>query len=454
MTPQSVAIEVAHWLIGGPSWPQFPPPPELPPTFAPLQKVLNDTLKDRQFANRFADLGVVVLNFGPVGDPYQPPTAAYNRHTVRVEVGSVGKLAIAYAACQLKADVELVLNQVAAAISPAAPTLSALPRPLSDYWSSIPALKKRSLSVPDLKKLFDDPVQIVDGSGSRWAVSFKGMSNCGYAADWATIPARKQVIDKLCTAHQYEHEGGSLAKWQAKIDACSFAEHLWLETRWSDNLAATQTAIDIARASPDSADAGKSITLAYIQALLKESGLGDVDRGFWLNGAYQEPLRPPPPPPLVLWGQKPWHPSDAQSLARLMIALANGELISPSASAELASFLRHLEPLVDLLSQTKYVDLDDPAGAPKPVNWVDSFILSGIPKAARSCLSKIGVEAGLCADVALVEVEIGGGPPQRLGIVVVNAGEKSGGSNGISLFARTLLANLNLPGSTAALARS
>jgi hypothetical protein len=219
-------------------------------------------------------------------------------------------------------------------------------------------------------------------------------------------------------------------------------------------LAATQTAIDIARPPPDSPDARKPITLAYVQAVLKESGLGDLDRGFWLNSAYQEPARPPPPPPLVLWRYDvTWHLGEAQALARLMIALANGELISQSASAELASFLRHLEPLVDLLGKTKYTDLDDPAGAPKPLNWASSFILLGMPKAVRSCLSKIGVEIGLIADWALVEVEIGSGPPQRyrLGIVVVNGVESPDGSNNITLFARTLLANLN--NSRAALAR-
>lgn len=451
MTLQSVAIEVAHWLISGSSWPQSPPPTELPPVFAPLQRILDDTLKDPQLA----DLGVVVLNFGPLDDPYRPPAAAYKRQTLREEVGSVGKLAIAYAAYQLKADVELVLNQVASTISPKTPSLPDLPKPLSDYWSSIPALKKLNLSVPDLKRLFEDPVQVADGSGRRWTVAFKGISNCGYALDWATVPARKQVIDKLCTAHKHE-EIRDLAKWQAEIDACNFAEHLWLETRWSDNLAATQTAIDIACPPPDSPDARKPITLAYIQAVLKESGLGDLDRGFWLNSVYQEPPRPIPPPPLALWrSDVKSHLGDAQSLARLMIALWNGELISQSTSTEMLSLLRHLDPLIDFGGRATYADLDDPTRTPKPVNWPDSFILLGMTKAVSSCVSKLGIEFGHLADWALVDCAIGSTPPKRyrLGIVVVNGKPKPNGGNNITDFAHLLLANLNKDQIMASLAR-
>jgi hypothetical protein len=60
-------------------------------------------------------------------------------------------------------------------------------------------------------------------------------------------------------------------------------------------------AIDVARPVPDLSNANDALTLAYIQAVLKHSTLGDVDKGLWINAAYQEPFQPPPPPPLKMW---------------------------------------------------------------------------------------------------------------------------------------------------------
>jgi hypothetical protein len=224
---------------------------------------LDDALVDPSFAH----LGVVLLNFGPVDAVYWPPACAYKRHTDRFSIGSAGKLAIIYAAFQLKADVQAVLDQVAAKISPAAPTLADLQKPLADYWLSIPVLKdwlqeKRfKLPAPNLKALFDEPEQSVDSNTNkpRWTISFAGISTCGYAKDWATVPVRKQMIDTLCTVHKHEKIVSpllaaqktdpsqkpkyldELKTWQDRIIPLSFAERLWLTARWSDNLAATLT---------------------------------------------------------------------------------------------------------------------------------------------------------------------------------------------------------------------
>lgn len=463
MTTRDVAIEVADWLVGKGKWPPSPPPAGLPPGFAPLQRILrDDVLKETRFAN----LRVVILNFGPVSAPYPEPTCAYKDDTKRVPVGSTSKLAIFYAAFQLKADVQLALDHVAPAIAPRPPKLADLRGPLAEYWRSIPTLAE--LPVPDLESIFDEPGP---RPGGGWIVAFRGISTCGHVTSWETLPERKQEIDRLCTAHQHEYKVGALKHaadqdpdnaskraahraglrdWQARIDALSFAERLWMTVRWSDNLAATQTAADIARSAPDASGAPPPITLAYVQALLKESGLGEDGRddrdgrGLWLNGAWQAPASRPKN--LKLWGKRPWWNADAQSLARLLLAMANGDLVTEPASSEMLNLLYHLDPVVDIVGVASYSDLDDRVD--RPINWADSFIGTGMAFALGgssifSCASKIGIATDTIADWALVECRIGGARPDRyrFGVVIVN-GERARNPNVIQAFAQTFFGKL------------
>src|SRR5262245_13840109 len=130
MSLQAVAIEVARWLTGAGTWPQSPPPPALPPVFNKLQRVLDNVLNDPSLK----DLGVVLLNFGPVDKQYKTPTCACKNETAQWAIGSASKLAIMYAAFQLKADVETVANEVARKIAPAPPKLADLQERLAEYW--------------------------------------------------------------------------------------------------------------------------------------------------------------------------------------------------------------------------------------------------------------------------------------------------------------------------------
>ena len=375
MSVAAVAIEVAHWLVGTGQWPPFPRDTKLPPVFDKLQSVLDKVVKDRPFDQ----LGVVILNFGPVDNPHRPPRGAYHNHSSRYPIGSASKLAIAYAVFQLKADVQGVLDQLVATIKPPAPAipkLADLQTPLAEYWQSIPALKKlEDLAVPDLTALFDEPVK----TNGRWTVDFSGISTCGYAVDWASIPARKQEVDKLCTSHVHEysyeqadkdHQPAELRKWQAAIDGLNFAERLWMTLRWSDNLAATEAAISIGQSVAGAPGKANAITLAYIQAVLRESGLGDISQGFWLNYAWQEPS--PPFPLMDLWdNSSKLQISDAQSLARLLMAVVNRNLIASEGSFtdELLSLLRHLDPIGDIFNPT-YTNLEDQTKS-GPANWAE-----------------------------------------------------------------------------------
>jgi len=313
--------------------------------------------------------------------------------------------------------------------------------------------------------------------GGGWTVAFAGISPCGHVTNWATMPDRKQEIDKLCTAHQHEYKVGDLKReadeadkeddvkkskekseayraglrtWQTRIDALAFAERLWMTVRWSDNLAATQTAASISESPADASGATKAITLAYIQALIRESGLGNGvpdDRkrlGLWLNGAWQLP--PTRPRKLDLWGQQPWHKGDAQSFARLLLALANGELVSRAANSEMMSLLQHLDPVVDIVGTVDYFDLDD--GVDRGLNWAASYIGNGAAFALGipnifSCASKIGIVGNIIADWALIECRLGSARPDRyrLGVVVVN-GSRANDTNNIQTFAQSLFGKL------------
>ena len=302
-------------------------------------------------------------------------------------------------------------------------------------------LKKLNLAVPDLKALFDEPVKTTDGG---WTVDFSGISKCGYSVDWASIPERKQVVDKLCTAHVHEyshghadenHKPAELRKWQAAIDGLNFAERLWMTLRWSDNLAATEAAISIGRSvAPGTANA---ITLAYIQAVLKESGLGNISQGFWLNYAWQVPS--PPFPPMDLWDNSSKQQiSDAQSLARLLMAAVTGNLFSSDRSFtdELLGLMRHLDPIGNMIDPT-YTNLEDQTNP--TVNWANSYTLKGVRVILHgkldSCVSKLGIsgDGDTISDWTIFSSKIGTGlPTYQFGIVVLNG---SAARNDISLFA-------------------
>ena len=131
----AVAIEVAQWLVGRGEWPPLSPETKLPPVYNKLQNILDSLVQN---GSPFSKLGIVILNFGPVDNPHRPPRGAYHNQSNRYAIGSTSKLAIAYAAFQLKADVQAVLDQLVATTNPPdIPKLANLQAPLAEYWQSI-----------------------------------------------------------------------------------------------------------------------------------------------------------------------------------------------------------------------------------------------------------------------------------------------------------------------------
>jgi hypothetical protein len=482
---QEMADSAAAWIVGEERWPSAPPPPALPPKFTPLQSILDAAIASD--TKKFADLRVVVLNFGHPGSPHAPPTCAMRNEKVTDEVGSAAKVTILYAAFQLKADLQRVLARVARDIAPRPPTLADLRAPLAEYWRTIVPLK--AIPVPDLAVLFDAPTQDLNGD---WVIDFAGAFMTGYVPNWTSDPARQALIDKLGTAHQREYDYGDLrdaaaiasakadrtgaaadrsaaataerAKlpglqaWYAQVLALTFAERLWVTSRWSDNLGATQCAVDLALMPADADGNTRPARLRYIQAVLKEAGLGSANAGLWLNKAYQEPPRPPRPPNINMWsdpggGQL----GDARSLARLLWSMADGTLISQDDSDAMLRLLQMPEPHSPAVYFQDHVD-----GQRHQVNWTRSPIAKGIQDAAPRrvvyCASKIGILGSNIGDLAVIKCDIGG-TIYRFAIVVMNGHElpeppgwtEEDSPDTVRRFAEALFGRLILPANQRAL---
>jgi hypothetical protein len=456
-----IAIEVADWLIGSAvAWPTNPPPRKLTDLAdeAPeLRAALTAVMRPGGAQDpAFKDLGVVLIDFGPSDAMPKPkPRFATSRDTsIRAAIGSLGKIGVLYAAFQLREDVRTALARVVAR-GVGSPTLNDVKAELRENWKTIPALKP--LPIPEIERVFAAPVNVA----GAWTIDFDGMDRVGYspAKDWYTPanPAtnRFDLVQALEQLHDLEHDSSKKAEWQEGLLLRSFAERLWLTIRWSDNLAATLCMAEVS-----------ANRLGYIKALLKRSGLGDgndddaADKGFWLRGAFQEPMRapggsaaPPPPGPLNLWEykkeaqpdgtiksvKKKWQHSDAASLARLMLALANRTLISPEASEGMLAFLRELNPQRELGRRVHSSSgLSTNPG-------MESAIENGLPNKPQDAWTKIGIAGSTLADWALIEYSyLPGDSANRrtLGLVVVNGRGDALASN-IANFTKKLIAELS-----------
>jgi hypothetical protein len=147
--------------------------------------------------------------------------------------------------------------------------------------------------------------------------------------------------------------------------------------------------------------------------------------------------------------ENPWHYSDAQSLARLLIALSD---VSNPASSEIVDLLRHLDPIEDFVGGVQYTDLEDPARGQQSINWADSYTLRGMfSRSVTFCASKIGIDGNIATDFALIDCQVGSvSHVYRFCIVVVNGTDVP---SNISSFGNTLFAKLRSPANERALAK-
>jgi hypothetical protein len=155
--------------------------------------------------------------------------------------------------------------------------------------------------------------------------------------------------------------------------------------------------------------------------------------------------------------------SDAASLARLLMAMETGKLISQAASSEMLSLLRHLEPIVELAREfagvvsVTYSDLDDPARPDRGINWAGSYIATGLVLAmagrVENCASKIGISGAILTDLAVAQCRIGG-VGYRFGIVVVDGRQGTPPTpTNITQFVEAFFSKLESPGNEIALGR-
>jgi hypothetical protein len=210
----------------------------------------------------FPNLSVGLIQFD---DPNNPSFFGWNQDKECL-LGSLGKIAILYAAFQLRDDVRTALAQPGV-------DWDNLDARLRKMWadSCVEGLPTTAGKAPYLDRIFKrdtDPAE------------FQGFDGLGIPPNFVLPP--DAVIGRLDDTHELEYEMHAsrlqyMQRWAQLLDL-NFAEQLWLVSRWSDNAAATICAA--------------TIGMPYIFALMKNSGLYSATgagRGLRLLKAYEDP---------------------------------------------------------------------------------------------------------------------------------------------------------------------
>ncbi len=246
------------------AWPPAPPAIlKVDPTKLDTAQLARLTAVQGQYPN----LSVGVIQFDAASS--QPTLFGWQEHLECI-LGSMGKLAILYAAFQLREDVRTALKQ--SGVNP-----GNVDAQLRQMWSAscIPGLPVTPGKAPYLDRIFD----IKPGS-----VEFKGFAGCGIPPDFTLPP--DEDMQRFDKTHEMEHHikepdgtfGLNYMQRWARLLHHPFAQQLWLTTRWSDNAAATVCAA--------------AIGLPYIFALMNRSKLYSATgagEGLRLLRGYEDP---------------------------------------------------------------------------------------------------------------------------------------------------------------------
>ena len=158
----------------------------------------------------------------------------------------MGKIAILYAAFQLRDDVRTAMSQPGV-------TKDNIDAKLRAMWtqSCVPGLTFAAGRPPHLSRIFDFGLNPVD---------FAGIETCGVSETFEIDDATTAMLQP---AHELEYtisksRAQYVERWATLLNF-EFAQQLWMMTRWSDNAAATLC--------------GYNIGLPHVFALLCRSGL-------------------------------------------------------------------------------------------------------------------------------------------------------------------------------------
>jgi hypothetical protein len=322
-----------------------------------LRRIMQETrgvTRDGTPIRRFAAMRVGLIAFDATGGV----RCAFNNDG-QASIGSMGKLAIVYAAFQLRGDVRRVaraenIRNIAA--------LAARVRRLAGLTDTRPDETQKDeegrddtrswlewiFGKPDLgRKLADGDFDRIDFDGNGTG----GVDRCGLtslapedipAGTRSTMDVLQPLADNDVGSRSTED---SLSNWE-QIAKKPFAKRLWMTTAWSNNRAANTCAHDVG--------------MKYIGALMKKSGLATSrNLGLWLTVPYaspptghstrfRDPGGPGTPPTSTAYKAT----AGPVALAALMIAIQRGArtpagptwrgLISPEASRDMEQFLRPL----------------------------------------------------------------------------------------------------------------
>jgi hypothetical protein len=438
---------IAAVLIGGRTWPFAPDPHPVLKEDSTLVNLLKPVKDKPEY--KHLKVGVVDLT-----DPIKPRYFLDKPHNDEtVTIGSASKLAILYAAFQLREDLRNVLRD-----NGSISTLDELKQGLKAYWSSgdkpasLKALANSPRRWPRLERIFAlESWPISDPTG----LVFAGKDNCGIDKLDEDLSAPKLALMRgLEKFHNLEYEGSKLQRWQGLLQnrapdgtaflpgvplgqPIPFAKRLWLTCAWSDNAAATSCWKDLGR--------------EYQKILMTESGFYSVKdgkaEGFRSGATYfgqweiheidqlsisvleKETLRAYLAdgfgPPLI-------HSGTVGTLLAFLVALAQRNLINSDASNEMISLLRMRYYLsssgrsVEGFGIGSYFDFDNIVPAP-PFPFFPLKSGHGIDPAKAKYYdywSKVGIAVHIYSDWAFMDFE--GGPDPRhsrrraLGLVILN----------------------------------
>jgi Beta-lactamase enzyme family len=439
MSVQTLAISLADLLLGAEFLRQWPTKPPIVEDVVPsYDHDMQAYVQSKTRTRRFSPLRVGVIDF--VGRHI-----ALKNADVPTQIDSSAKIAILYAAFQLREDVRSVVRHDLAAVDAGrAPNrrvkdVASLRTQLLQTWPDLNSnelknvVRDRPNDMAHIEHIFDlselqknrpDP-EAIDFLGFRARnVSGEKQFLCGLNEgelflDIGTEPEKKNIIEKL---EGIPHGSSALPKWQT-IEKFPFAERLWMAMVWSDNVAASTCIWDIG--------------LPYIQALLMESHLFDrVSGGLWLERSYHVAARPPTRFTRVNGyynniDSRLVTPQNGtvRKLAAFLIALVNNELISEEASHEMKRLLRPLNYLnhnVDgeLVPYEQTDDRGRPTGErygiPSRVERATPSKRNGEDVFIREVFAKAGLVQRL-SECAYVEVRPGEDEATKLGFVVLNA---------------------------------
>jgi hypothetical protein len=310
------------------TWPTNPPDPgRVAPdaVSAALQSALEATM-----VGKFARLRVAIVDFA-----LAPPAVALWKPDEPVAIASMGKLAILYAAFQLREDVRAIARTF-----PAVRTAAEVETELRRAWATGTSTRlagiANSPSIARLQFVFDFS-PLAGSSRNANAIDFIAMRRCGIDDLRQDFPADSETIDVARGLEKLPHGENSASNWRAIADL-TFAERLWMTTVWSDNVAASTCIWDVG--------------LGYIQALLYDSGLfSNARSGLWLKRTFIETMpaghgtrfgvSPSKFSPPVAGLRK--QNGTARALAAFLIAIKQETLISAEACRQMKRLLRPLD---------------------------------------------------------------------------------------------------------------